>query len=78
MRQSLKILRQAVTMIPGGPTENLEARRMAEGKKSEWYDFDYQYVAKKVAPTFKIPDGELYCRVESGKGELGVFIMGNQ
>ena len=35
MRQSLKILRQACTMIPGGPTENLEARRMAEGKKSE-------------------------------------------
>jgi NAD(P)H-quinone oxidoreductase subunit H len=77
MRQSLKILRQAITMIPGGPTENLEARRMAEGKTSEWYGFDYQYVAKKVAPTFKIPEGELYCRVESGKGELGVFIMGN-
>jgi NAD(P)H-quinone oxidoreductase subunit H len=50
---------------------------MAEGKKSEWYEFDYQYVAKKVAPTFKIPGGELYCRVESGKGELGVFIQGN-
>jgi NAD(P)H-quinone oxidoreductase subunit H len=77
MRQSLKILRQAITMIPGGPTENLEARRMAEGKTSEWYGFDYQYIAKKVAPTFKIPEGELYCRVESGKGELGVFIMGN-
>ncbi len=50
---------------------------MSEGKKSSWYDFDYQYVAKKVAPTFKIPGGELYARVESGKGELGVFIMGN-
>ena len=50
---------------------------MAEGKKREWYDFDYQYVAKKVAPTFKIPQGELYTRLESGKGEIGVFIQGN-
>jgi NAD(P)H-quinone oxidoreductase subunit H len=77
MRESLKILRQACQMIPGGPTENLEARRMAEGKGSEFSGFDYQYVAKKVAPTFKIPEGELYTRLESGKGEIGVFIQGN-
>jgi NAD(P)H-quinone oxidoreductase subunit H len=77
MRQSLKILRQACAMIPGGPTENLEARRMAEGKTSEFNGFDYQIVAKKVAPTFKIPNGELYTRLESGKGEIGVFIQGN-
>jgi NAD(P)H-quinone oxidoreductase subunit H len=64
-------------MIPGGATENLEAKRMAQGKKSEWYAFDYQYVAKKVAPTFKIPSGELYTRLESGKGEIGIFIQGN-
>jgi NAD(P)H-quinone oxidoreductase subunit H len=77
MRESLKIVRQACQMIPGGPTENLEAHRMAEGKGSEWFGFDYQYVAKKVAPTFKIPSGELYTRLESGKGEVGVFIQGN-
>ncbi len=77
MRQSLKILRQACDMIPGGPTENLEAKRMAEGKDSDFAGFDYQYVAKKVAPTFKIPNGELYTRLESGKGEIGVFIQGN-
>ena len=44
---------------------------------SAFADFDYQYVAKKVAPTFKIPNGELYTRLESGKGEIGVFIQGN-
>ena len=78
MRQSLKIIRQACEMIPGGPTENLEAKRMAtEDKKSEIFGMDYQYVAKKVAPTFKIPNGELYTRLESGKGEIGVFIQGN-
>ena len=77
MRESLKILRQAAQQIPGGPTENLEAKRQLEGKDSEFYGFDYQIVAKKVAPTFKIPNGQLYTRVESGKGELGVFLMGN-
>ena len=77
MRESLKILRQACRAIPGGPTESLEARRLQEGRKSRWYDFDYQYVAKKVAPTFRIPSGELYARVETGKGELGIFLIGN-
>ncbi len=78
MRESVKILRQALDQIPGGPYENLEAKRMlAGGKKSEWDDFDYQYIGKKVAPTFKIPAGEHYVRIESGKGELGIFIMGN-
>jgi len=77
MRESLKIIRQALKGIPGGAYENLEAKRMAEGRKSKWNDFEYQYVAKKVAPTFKIPEGEHYVRLESGKGELGIFIVGN-
>ena len=54
MRESLKILRQALANLPGGPYENLEAKRMMEGKKSEWYGFDYKYIGKKVAPTFKM------------------------
>jgi NAD(P)H-quinone oxidoreductase subunit H len=77
MRESVKIIRQALDGLPGGPYENLEAKRLAEGKKSEWYGPDYQYIAKKVAPTFKIPEGEHYVRMESGKGELGVFIIGS-
>jgi NAD(P)H-quinone oxidoreductase subunit H len=39
-------------------------KRMAEGKKSQWNDFDYQFVGKKMAPTFKIPKGEHYVRCE--------------
>jgi NAD(P)H-quinone oxidoreductase subunit H len=77
MRESVKIIRQAIKGLPGGPYENLEAKRMAEGKKSQWNDFEYQFVGKKIAPTFKIPKGEHYVRVESGKGELGIFIVGD-
>ncbi|WP_373546699.1 photosynthetic/respiratory NAD(P)H-quinone oxidoreductase subunit H [Chamaesiphon sp.] len=76
MRESVKILRQAIAALPGGAYENLEAKRLAAGPKSEWDGMDYQYITKKVAPTFKIPKGENYVRIESGKGELGIFIMG--
>ncbi|MEM6754950.1 MAG: NAD(P)H-quinone oxidoreductase subunit H, partial [Cyanobacteria bacterium P01_C01_bin.38] len=60
MRESVSIIKQAIAGLPGGAYENLEAKRIAGGKKSEWNDFDYQYIAKKVAPTFKIPKGEHY------------------
>jgi NAD(P)H-quinone oxidoreductase subunit H len=77
MRESVKIIRQAIDGLPGGPYENLEARRMAEGPKSKWNDFDYQFIGKRIPPTFKIPEGEHYVRLESGKGELGIFLVGN-
>ena len=76
MRESVKIIRQAMKQLPGGPFENLEAKRMLEGPKSEWNGFDYQFAGKKIAPTFKIPEGEHYVRVETGKGEVGVYIIG--
>jgi NAD(P)H-quinone oxidoreductase subunit H len=76
MRESVKIIRQAMRQLPGGPFENLEAKRMLEGPKSEWNGFDYQFAGKKIAPTFKIPTGEHYVRVETGKGEVGVYIIG--
>ncbi len=77
MRESVKILRQALKGLPGGPYENLEAKRIAAGRKSEWDAFDYQYIGRKIAPTFKIPKGEHYVRVECGKGELGIYIVGD-
>jgi NAD(P)H-quinone oxidoreductase subunit H len=76
MRESVKIILQALKALPGGPYENLEAQRMMAGKKSEWDGFDYQFLGKKLAPTFKIPQGEHYVRVETGKGELGIYLIG--
>ncbi len=77
MRESVKIIQQALQGLPGGSYENLEAKRIASDRKSEWNGFDYQFIAKKIAPTFKIPQGELYTRVESGRGELGIYLMGD-
>ncbi|MBW4451640.1 MAG: NAD(P)H-quinone oxidoreductase subunit H [Nostoc indistinguendum CM1-VF10] len=77
MRESVKIVQQALNGLPGGAYENLEAQRMKAGAKSEWNRFDYQFIGKKVAPTFKIPQGEHYVRIESGRGELGIYIIGD-
>jgi NAD(P)H-quinone oxidoreductase subunit H len=73
----LKIIKQACEQIPGGPYENLEAQRMLGGSKCEWNGSEYQFVTKKVAPTFKIPTGETYTRIEAGRGEMGIFIVGD-
>jgi NAD(P)H-quinone oxidoreductase subunit H len=77
MRESTKIIQQALQGLPGGPYENLEAKRISSGPKSEWGGFDYQFISKKSSPTFKIPKGEHYVRVEAPKGELGVYILGD-
>ncbi len=77
MRTSTKIVQQALKSIPGGPTENLEARQLSQGRASLWNDFDYQFLGKKPSPTFKIPRQEHYVRVEAPKGELGVFLIGD-
>jgi NAD(P)H-quinone oxidoreductase subunit H len=77
MRESVKIVKQALKGLPGGPYENLEAQRMLEGPKSKWNEFDYQFIGKKSSPTFKIPKGEHYVRVETGKGELGIYLIGD-
>jgi NAD(P)H-quinone oxidoreductase subunit H len=76
MRESIRIIQQAIAQMPGGAYESLEAQRVVGGPKSEWNGFDYQFLSKKIAPTFKIPKGEHYVRIESGKGELGVYIIG--
>nr|QYB18490.1 NADH dehydrogenase subunit 7 [Conocephalum salebrosum]QYB18578.1 NADH dehydrogenase subunit 7 [Conocephalum salebrosum] len=77
MKESVKIIQQALKAIPGGPFENLEARRLSQGKNSEWNFFEYQFISKKPSPTFKLPKQEHYVRVEAPKGELGIFLIGD-
>nr|YP_009032920.1 NADH-plastoquinone oxidoreductase subunit 7 [Diplopterygium glaucum]YP_010377656.1 NADH-plastoquinone oxidoreductase subunit 7 [Diplopterygium chinense]AHA59706.1 NADH-plastoquinone oxidoreductase subunit 7 [Diplopterygium glaucum]QYC93018.1 NADH-plastoquinone oxidoreductase subunit 7 [Diplopterygium chinense] len=78
MRESVRIIQQALKLLPGGPYENLEARRLRQQKKEgEWNDFDYQFIGKKSSPTFKSPKQEHHVRVEAPKGELGIFLIGD-
>nr|QYB21149.1 NADH-plastoquinone oxidoreductase subunit 7 [Austrotaxus spicata] len=78
MKESIRIIRQALQVIPGGPYENLEARRLNKGKKdSQWNEFESRFISKKPSPTFELSKQEHYVRVEAPKGELGIFLIGD-
>ncbi|KAL5073390.1 hypothetical protein RYX36_012374 [Vicia faba] len=76
--ESIKIIQQALEGIPGGPYENFEIRCFDREKEPEWNDFEYRFIGKKSSPTFELPKQELYVRVEAPKGELGIFLIGDQ
>ena len=78
MRESIKIIQQALEGIPGGHYENLEVRRFDRAKNSEWNDFEYRFISKNPSPNFELSKQELYVRVEAPKGELGIFLIGDQ
>ncbi|KAM3394672.1 hypothetical protein P3S68_003675 [Capsicum galapagoense] len=78
MTESIKIIQQALEGIPGEPYENLEIRRFDRLKDPKWNDFEYRFISKKPSPTFELSKQELYVRVEAPKGELGIFIIGDQ
>ncbi len=64
MRQSLRILRQALDMIPEGP---VHARLPSA---------TVQPIGQPVAPlAIRPPVGECYARIESPRGELGFYIV---
>jgi len=77
MKESVKNNSASLKINSWGPYENLEARRLQRGKNSEWNNFEYQFISKKPSPTFKLPKQEHYIRVEAPKGELGVFLIGD-
>jgi NADH:ubiquinone oxidoreductase subunit D/NADH:ubiquinone oxidoreductase subunit C len=52
MRQSLRILQQALDGIPGG-----------------------EFISAKPRYNLKVPEGEVYGRIESPKGELGFYLV---
>ncbi|WJZ83237.1 hypothetical protein VitviT2T_002936 [Vitis vinifera] len=78
MVASIKIIQQALEGIPGGPYENLEIRCFDRARDPELNDFEYRFISKKPSPTFELSKQELYVRVEAPKGELGIFLIGDQ
>jgi NADH dehydrogenase I D subunit len=74
MRESLKIIRQAIEKIPGGDTADLNKRRAAGDESAN--DPDLQIYGKKInLITYKPPKGECMTTVESPRGFLGCYII---
>ncbi len=76
MRQSVKILKQAVENIPEGPYI-IEDPRIALPKKEEVYNTIEGLIChmKLVMEGIKAPKGEVYLATEGANGELGFYIV---
>ncbi len=76
MRESVKIVRQALEKIPKGPIKAAEPKQVLPDKervytKMEELIHDFMVVNFGINP----PIGEIYRAIESPKGELGFYII---
>jgi NADH-quinone oxidoreductase subunit D len=76
MRESLKILQQAIEKLPGGPYIVADRKvalppRAELGKSMESVIHHFRLVSEG----FKGPAGEVYAVVESPRGELGYYLV---
>jgi NADH-quinone oxidoreductase subunit D len=76
--QSMRILEQALTKIPGGPFI-VDDARVALPKKRETYNTIEAMIAhfKLIMDGLHVPPGEIYSFTEGGNGELGFYIVSN-
>ena len=75
MRESVKILRQAVDRLPDGPV-NVDDRKVLPPPREE-LETSMEAVIhhfKLFTEGYSVPPGEVYVAVESGRGENGCFI----
>ncbi len=76
MRQSVRIIEQAISRLPEGPF-NIEDPQVVPPLKKDVYN-DMEALIhhfKYVSEGFSAPKGEIYSSIESPKGELGVYIV---
>lgn len=76
MKESVKILRQALQKMPSGPVNAREPKRVLPKKertygKMEELIHDFMLVNFGINP----PIGEMYRAIEGSKGELGFYIV---
>jgi len=76
IKQSIRILRQAVVQIPDGEII-VDDPRVALPPKADVYNTIEAMIRhfKHIVDGIKVPPGECYAFVEGGNGELGFFIV---
>jgi NADH:ubiquinone oxidoreductase subunit D len=76
MRQSLRIIEQAIAQLPGGPI-NIDDPRFILPEKAQVYENiealmnHFKFIMEGV----KVPAGEVYSATEAANGELGFYIV---
>lgn len=79
LRETAKLVVNAIDKLPGGDTEDLEKNKaeLTSGEKALYKPEDLMFIAKgkNVPPAFKCGPGEAYVAVESPRGQLGVHLI---
>jgi NADH-quinone oxidoreductase subunit D len=76
MRQSLKIIRQCIQNMPGGPATSVD-RKVTPPPRGEMKRSMEALIHhfKLYTEGFHVPAGETYTAVEAPKGEFGVYLV---
>ncbi len=76
MRESLKIMRQAIEQMPEGPVKS-ENRKVCPPLRGEMQSSMEALIHhfKLMSEGFHVPAGETYTAVEAPKGEFGVYLV---
>lgn len=78
MRQSVKLIRQAMDQLPGGPVRSGDIRVSLPSKEETMTSIEAMQRHFILAiHGFRAPVGEYYSAIESPKGELGWYIVSN-
>ena len=78
MRESLKIIEQALKNLPGGPV-NTKDRKVVPPPRNEINTSMESLIHhfKLVTEGMRVPKGQVYEAVESPRGEIGFYIVSN-
>jgi NADH-quinone oxidoreductase subunit D len=79
MRQSVRILRQAIARLPGGPI-NVEDPDISLPSKTDCMSDMESMIHhfKLITEGIKAPEGDCYLAVEGSKGELGMYVVAEE
>jgi NADH-quinone oxidoreductase subunit D len=75
MYQSLRIIKQCIAQIPGGPIKTLDPK-ISPPKRADMKKYMESMIAhfKLYTEGYNVPAGEAYAAVEAPKGEFGVYL----
>ena len=79
MRQSVRILRQAIARLPGGPINVADPNISLPSKTDCMSDMESMiHHFKLITEGIKAPEGDCYFAVEGSKGELGMYVVAEE
>jgi len=76
MRESIKIIRESIKKMPGGPVKSIDGKITPPKRKDIKTSMEALiHHFKLFSEGFRVPKGEIYACVEAPKGEFGVYLI---